>query len=584
MAHGEGLFRQAQVQPYRRRRGDPLVRPLKVFTIDSTTARSDGAIATVETPWEPLMPGPIGRLLAVERLDVRGKPVAVDLEDPRILIQGGVEPSVSDPRFHQQMLYAVCSKIYAQFQAALGRSVAWGFDSGARGGRLLLRPHAAEAGRNAMYEKGSGQISFGFFPAPAGGMGRHAPNGQVFTCLSHDIIAHELTHALIDGLRSNFTIPTSNDVLGFHEGFADLIALLQHFTYREAVASQLRRFEGNLDQAAMLANIAEEFGLTTQGKALRCALSPELIPYRPDMEAHEMGAVLLRAVFSAFRRIYQRKTESYLRLAYRPPSGLLVSELVEFLAAKASELASHFLIMCIRAIDYCPPVDLQLGEFLRALVTADHELVPNDSWGYRDELIRAFAEHGIYPPGVSQLSEDSLMWRPPERPMPAVHALHFANLRFAGDPSLPAGRGEVERQAHALFAFITMPHLADEFGLASGSESGVQECCVESIRTSRRVGPDGQVLFDLVAEVTQRRVVSDPRTGIATEFLGGSTLIVGPEGEIRYVISKNVSNAERLARQLAYQRESSQYWATEGGAYRSRGDTHELAHWRETHG
>ena len=47
---------------------------------------------------------------------------------------------------------------------------------------------------------------------------------SVFTCLSHDVIVHELTHALLDGLRPHFTIPTQIDVLAFHEAFADLIA------------------------------------------------------------------------------------------------------------------------------------------------------------------------------------------------------------------------------------------------------------------------------------------------------------------------------------------------------------------------
>ena len=47
---------------------------------------------------------------------------------------------------------------------------------------------------------------------------------RVFTCLSHDVIAHELTHALLDGMRSHFTIPTQVDVLAFHEAFADLVS------------------------------------------------------------------------------------------------------------------------------------------------------------------------------------------------------------------------------------------------------------------------------------------------------------------------------------------------------------------------
>jgi hypothetical protein len=53
----------------------------------------------------------------------------------------------------------------------------------------------------------------------------------VFTCLSHDIIAHETTHALLDGVHPRFNEPVNEDVLAFHEAFADIVALFQHFSY-----------------------------------------------------------------------------------------------------------------------------------------------------------------------------------------------------------------------------------------------------------------------------------------------------------------------------------------------------------------
>jgi hypothetical protein len=42
----------------------------------------------------------------------------------------------------------------------------------------------------------------------------------VFTCLSQDIIAHEVTHALLDGMHRRFNEPSNLDVLAFHEAFA----------------------------------------------------------------------------------------------------------------------------------------------------------------------------------------------------------------------------------------------------------------------------------------------------------------------------------------------------------------------------
>jgi len=570
------VARQTQVRPYRRRAGDPLKRPLRIFTLDPGAARIDAATTTVDVPWEPLGPGPEGALFYIDPRDGDDDNAGVDLDDPRLLIACGVEPSVSDHRFHQQMVYAVCARLYAQFQYALGRVLSWGFDASDQHGRLCLRPHDRASGANAVYQKNAKRISFGYFENPGEGIGRTSPKGQLFTCLSHDIIAHEFTHALLDGLRSHFMVPTASDVLGFHEGFADIVAVFQHLLHGKVVEAQLRRVDGSLDQAVMLARIAEQFGTVTQGRALRCAVSTDVVKYRPDMAPHDMGSVLLSAVFAAFLDVYRRRTEPYLRLAYRPPSGYLTAELVTFLADRAAKLAEHFLSMCIRAIDYCPPVDLHFGEYLRALITVDRELVPDDPWNYRDALITAFAARGIYPGGVGQLTEDALVWKPPARFLEPVTALHFKNLRFAGDPSLPVDAGEAVRQAEELWTYASRPHVTAEFGLAEPGDD-VDPCCVESIRTTRRGGPDGQVLFDLVAEITQRRRVVDPATGMESKFFGGCTVIIGPEGEIRYIISKNVRNQARLDRQLAFQR-GSDYWETTGDKYTLRGYANELAH------
>ena len=47
-------------------------------------------------------------------------------------------------------------------------------------------------------------------------------------------------------------------------------------------------------------------------------------------------------------------------------------------------VARRFLNIVIRAIDYCPPLHCTFGEYLRAIVTADADLVPDDPVGYRE--------------------------------------------------------------------------------------------------------------------------------------------------------------------------------------------------------
>ena len=80
----------------------------------------------------------------------------------------------------------------------------------------------------------------------------------MFTCLSHDIIAHEVTHALLDGMHRRYIEPTHPDSLAFHEAFADLVALFQHFTFPEVLRHQVAATRGDLQRGNLLAELAQD--------------------------------------------------------------------------------------------------------------------------------------------------------------------------------------------------------------------------------------------------------------------------------------------------------------------------------------
>src|SRR5262249_21382321 len=124
---------------------------------------------------------------------------------------------LTEPGFHAQNVYAIVMRILSRFEYALGRRVRWSFD----GHQLVIAPHAF-ADANAFYSKEERALMFGYF------RGRHGT--PIFSCLAHDVIAHETTHALLDGLRQRYTDPSSPEQAGFHEGFADIIALLSIFS------------------------------------------------------------------------------------------------------------------------------------------------------------------------------------------------------------------------------------------------------------------------------------------------------------------------------------------------------------------
>ncbi len=126
------------------------------------------------------------------------------------------------------------------------------------------------------------------------------------------------------------------------------------------------------------------------------------------------GAILVAAVFDAFFDTYQRRIRDLIRIATGGsgvlPEGDLHPDLVNRLAQEASKTAQSVLIMCARAFDYLPPVDVTFGDYLRALITADHEMVPDDHFHLRAAMIEGFRRRGIYPHGVSSLAEESLLW------------------------------------------------------------------------------------------------------------------------------------------------------------------------------
>ena len=133
------------------------------------------------------------------------------------------------------------------------------------------------------------------------------------------------------------------------------------------------------------------------------------------MEPHARGAILVAAVFDAFLKIYENRTADLVRLATSGggvlDAGAIHPDLVGRLAEEASRSAQHVLTMCIRALDYCPQIDITFGEILRAIITADHDAVRDDDLRYRVAFVEAFRRRGIYPRDLRTLSQDSLLWR-----------------------------------------------------------------------------------------------------------------------------------------------------------------------------
>ena len=405
----------------------------------------------VTIPWETVDPGPSGEYIEVVDHDPASGCfyAPVDLNDTQLIAADGLAPAEGNPKFHQQMVYAVAMRTIHTFEEALGRKALWsprmdGVNDAEYVQKLRLYPHALRD-RNAYYNPLKKALLFGYFPARPLDPGSLQPGGMVFTCLSHDIVAHETAHALLDGMARGLVEPTNLDMLAFHEAFADVIALFQHFTLPGILEHQIGRVRGDLRDRNLLGELAQQFGL---GYGLHGALrsyigrfdaqghwertKPSPTDYARATEQHERGAVLVAAIFDAFLSIYERRIADLKRIASEGTgilrAGDLHPDLVRRFADEARKAAVHVLQICIRAIDYCPPVDLTFGDFLRAAITADADLFPDDVLDYRVALMESFRERGIYPNDVRTMSEDALRWKAGRRricglsAMPRSHA------------------------------------------------------------------------------------------------------------------------------------------------------------------
>jgi hypothetical protein len=551
-------------------------------------------------PWECLDPGPVGEYLEVVDCDPASSCfyAPVDLNDPMLLAQDGLEPSEGNPKFHQQMAYAVASMTIRNFERALGRRALWApRKTEAPGGEkqdqyiphLRIYPHALREA-NSYYDPEKKALLFGYFSATDPTPGTYLPGGTVFCCLSHDVIAHETTHALLDGVHRRFLEPTNPDVLAYHEAFADLVALFQHFTFPEVLRDQIARTRGDLAGQNLLGQLAQEFGLATGERgALRDALGkvdenghwkrsePDPTALAKTYECHARGAILVAAVFDAFVSIYKSRVADLLRIATGGtgvlPAGALHPDLVNRLAVEAAKSAQHVLTMCVRAVDYLPPVDVTFGEYLRALITADHDLVADDDRGYRAAFIDSFRRHGIYPRDVRALSLDSLLWKPPTgEPLWQADVIKSILAPMKDRWTLDGCRHTIYNDAEtaraklheALKSYI--PDACCALGIVPAWANGdTAKFEVHSVRPARRVGPDGQTQFDIIVEITQRCWVDEagklylvedensPPSDNLMFFRGGCTLVVdGDTGEIRYTIRKRVDDTRRQALQRSY--------------------------------
>lgn len=558
-------------------------RELTVLADDPSVMTPDGRPLTtkVRIPYERLRPGPRGARFEVIDYDSTTNhfysPHIIEERDDPYAAANSIESLENlngDPHFHAQHVFGVAAATLFEFERALGRHLNWGFKGGSH--QLKIVPHAFRE-PNAFYSKEDEAILFGYFYPE----GAKAP---VFTCLSHDIVAHETTHAILDGLRSELTRPSSPDQAAFHEGFADIVALLstlrsesllqfalgfseeakggkrKHKTLEPTDRLPLRQTMQKIVGKSFVLGLAEQLGAAS-GLSHRRALRRSIVELPPDPkhlstleEPHSRGEVLVAAVLNAFLRVWEVRLAGKYKLAAEPTDPALAKSTdlkkvkekdIEVdawrVAEEGAKAAQHLLIMLIRGIDYMPPVHVEFKDFLMAVLTADWQACPDDStYRYRDELTKAFAAFGIKPDNIEGAAEGR------------TFRLFDKPIRYA--------RGNTEAMRwdrDGMFRFIW--DNIEAFDLVDDVYTRVN-----SVRSVWRVAPDGVILRETVVEyyqlITQASVLDLKRYEIVVpahltyedrfELSGGGTIILDEFGTVKYHITHRLRSwrqRDRLA-------------------------------------
>jgi|tagenome__1003787_1003787.scaffolds.fasta_scaffold20958470_2 hypothetical protein len=507
-------------------------RQFEIVAQDPSVRDRNGKVLTakINLPSEDLVQGPMGYAFYVVDYDAstgtmyQHEPPA--LPEP-VLAPKSLKKLLTDPDYHAMNAYAIAMRTLLRFEFALGRRVGWSIG----GHQLKVVPHAFEEA-NAFYSPDLEALLFGYV----------RDRQPTFLCLSHDIVAHETTHALLDGLRARFMRPSSPDQAALHEAFADIVALLSVFALPEVVQHLISPIEDadapegfarksvlswdHLMQTALL-GLAEDMRADAEDvrvNALRRSVTiepdPNILDRLEFQEEHRRGEVLVAAVMRAFLSAWVARIQ---KLGSNEADSFLDIGLA---AEQGADIADVMLTMAIRAIDYTPPIHICFGDFLSAMLTADSEVRADDSrYNLRKTLREVMGQYGIRP---SSDTPDG-RWKPPPDKL-TRDGSHFGSLQ--SDPT-------------EMFRLVWKNR--DLLGLDENAFTRVA-----SVRPCVRVSPDdGFQIRETVVECIQWLKVTAaelpgyklkaPRGMPADQEVvleAGSTLILDEYGDLKF----NVSN------------------------------------------
>jgi hypothetical protein len=483
-----------------------------------TTLRKKPLTVRLDVPAERLMAGPTGSRFAVQVGGDSRIPTVIgqtEHDEPwtfkDIPCPNNLEDLLGDRAFLAQHAYATAASTLELFETTLGRRLGWR----GRVHQLTLKVWDAVPYELSGYDGQRGDIRFGHFEDRRA---RH----HVPIALFRDIVAHEVTHAILDGYRPHFSDPDATiDEHALHEGVADAVAMLSVFATTSRVQRSLEVLGPGADHRAAPSDALITSGLfdiadgLSPDQALRRSIARDVSPeWRTEQEPHRRGEVLVNALMRTVLVVWRERIK---QLGDNPS---------DFLVAEAGARAGRQVLrMLIRGLGYTPPVNATFEDVLRGIVAADRAVIPDDDYDYRTKLQKAFSDVGI------SATDDNA-----------------DGLEGLEDLSYPIRLSSLGSDPEEVYRFLwDNPRLLTAAAIDRG-----RPFFVERVRPSLRVGPDGFVVAEVAATFTQSVALTqrEARRFFGTQvdgpvsLRGGGLLRFDEGGRLAYASLKPVLDVE----------------------------------------